>query len=394
MYEEHQEGAVRFLSPPIPKIPTADMPVFYNPQSELNRDTTILAIQAFSKRQNKTAMRVCTPLAGTGVRPIRIAKEVSGISKVIAGDTNPLAIELIEKNRRLNDVTNLVEVHHTDANQLLTRYISFQDKFDVVDIDPFGTPRDFFTSAINAIKPPGLLCLTATDMPVLVGIRQRTCIKRYAAVPLKTEYAHELAVRILFGCVVREAAAVDIGLKLLLSFSIDHYIRLFCEAIDGDEETWTAISKLGFLTHCPECGYRSFTQGLTPSNAQCPNCQTTTIQKAGPLWIDQLGDREFVDQINAQSVTHDLGTKRRLKLLLTTISQELEGPSTYYDLHRLADKLNIPIPPFRLVINTLRAAGEFCTRTHFSPYAIRTSANEDTISNVLLTLRKETERNG
>ncbi len=223
MFEEHREGEVTFLRPPLPKVPTTSMPVFYNPKSELNRDITIIALEAFLQRYGKTDVRVCTPLAGTGVRAIRIAKEVRGIKKVVAGDVNPTAIELIEKNRKLNDLTEKIEIHHSGANRLLIQYSSFHQRFDVIDIDPFGSPREFFTSAIGALKPHGLLCLTATDMPVLVGIRHETCIKRYAAVPQKTEYAHELALRILLGCAVREAAAQNMGLNPLLSFSIDHY---------------------------------------------------------------------------------------------------------------------------------------------------------------------------
>jgi tRNA (guanine26-N2/guanine27-N2)-dimethyltransferase len=203
------------------------MAVFFNPKSELNRDIAIITIQAFIDHHNLTDIRVCTPLAGTGVRAIRIAKEVPEIRQVIAGDANPDAVELIIENRTLNEVSDMVEVFHSGANQLLTKYSSYKDKFTVIDIDPFGSPREFFTSAINALKTPGLLCLTATDMPALVGIRRRTCIKRYAAVPYKTEYAHELALRILIGSVVREAAAQNISLHTLIGLSVDTYVRIF-----------------------------------------------------------------------------------------------------------------------------------------------------------------------
>ncbi|MFW9986385.1 MAG: tRNA (guanine(10)-N(2))-dimethyltransferase, partial [Candidatus Odinarchaeota archaeon] len=63
MYEKHQEGKVTFLRPPLQKVPSTSMPVFYNPKSELNRDLTILALQVFLSQHKKTNVRVCTPLA-------------------------------------------------------------------------------------------------------------------------------------------------------------------------------------------------------------------------------------------------------------------------------------------------------------------------------------------
>jgi tRNA (guanine26-N2/guanine27-N2)-dimethyltransferase len=365
------------------------MEVFYNPKSELNRDITVVALQVFISHYKKTKVRVCTPLAGTGVRPIRIAKEVSEIEKVIAGDANPQAVRLIERNMNLNDVKDLVEVFHKEANQLLGEFVSIQERFDVIDIDPFGSPRGFFDASFRALRPPAMLCLTATDMPVLVGIRRRTCIKRYAAIPLKTEYAHELAVRILMGCAVREAAARNIGLAPLLSFSVDHYVRLYCVAKEGDANTWKSFSQLGFITQCNGCGQRKISKGLIPESVFCNQCKSEDTQVVGPLWIGKLGDRKFVEKMYQILDTFALGKRRRVFSLLNTILAEVDGPPTYYDLHQLADKLNIPVPPFQKVIEKLSALGEFCVRTHFSNHAIRTSANEQTLRQILFSLTTE-----
>lgn len=389
MYEEDQEGVITFLRPPLQKVPTTTMEVFYNPKSELNRDMTVVALQVFISHYKKTKVRVCTPLAGTGVRPIRIAKEVSGIDKVIAGDANPQAVQLIERNRKLNNVTDLIEVFHKEANQLMVKYVSIQERFDVIDIDPFGSPREFFDASFRALKPPALFCLTATDMPVLVGIRQRACIKRYAAVPLKTKYAHELAVRILMGCAVREAASRNIGLFPLLFFSVDHYVRLYCVAKEGDNNTWKSVSQLGYIAHCKNCGQRIVTEGLIPKFVLCDQCKSEETQLAGPLWIGKLGNKKFIEKMCQILDTFTLGKKRRIISLLNTIKAEVDGPPTYYNLHHLADELNLPVPPFRKVIEKLSAQGEFCVRTHFSNHAIRTSANEQKLRKILFSLTTE-----
>ena len=42
-------------------------------------------------------------------------------------------------------------------------------RFDVIDLDPYGTAAPFLDSAVQAVKDGGLLCVTCTDMGVLAG---------------------------------------------------------------------------------------------------------------------------------------------------------------------------------------------------------------------------------
>jgi tRNA (guanine26-N2/guanine27-N2)-dimethyltransferase len=360
------------------------MSVFYNPKSELNRDLTIASIQAFITHYEKTMVRVCTPLAGTGIRAVRIAKEVTDIQEIIAGDINATAVEIIRKNAELNEVEEKIKVYNCDANHLLAYHNRGKLRFDIIDIDPFGSPRDYLAGAIRALRAHALLCLTATDMPVLVGIRRRACIKKYAAEPVRTDYGHELAVRILFGTAVREAAAQNIGLELLLSLYVDHYVRLYCEGRTGAKASWTAVSQLGYLIHCNECGFRLITQKLKPPPTTCPACHSKKVQHGGPLWAGPLAERWFTKNTLHQIRTQPLGTQKRLEQLLNRLLEELDGPPLYFDLHRLADKLNVPVPKHDIILEELRARGEFSSRTHFSPYAIRTTAPEKTICKILL----------
>lgn len=38
------------------------------------------------------------------------------------------------------------------------------DGYEVVDLDPYGSPSQFLDSAVQAVADGGLLCVTATDM--------------------------------------------------------------------------------------------------------------------------------------------------------------------------------------------------------------------------------------
>src|SRR3990170_4246394 len=63
-------------------------PVFYNPRMEMNRDLAVLVLQTHQRMLNRE-VTACEPLTGCGVRGIRLAREVEGISKVVINDISP-----------------------------------------------------------------------------------------------------------------------------------------------------------------------------------------------------------------------------------------------------------------------------------------------------------------
>src|SRR3989338_10602911 len=87
--------------------PTKKLPVFYNPEMEEQRNLTISVLNSYFKK----SFLACDPLAGSGVRGIRILKETKG--KVVLNDITTKAVELIEKNLKLNKLRS--EVSQKDA---------------------------------------------------------------------------------------------------------------------------------------------------------------------------------------------------------------------------------------------------------------------------------------
>ena len=97
-----------------------------------------------------------------------------------------------------------------------------EQRFHVIDLDPYGSPTPFLDSAVQvfelnhsnifvstclfqAVAEGGLLCVTATDMAVLAGNSPETCHAKYGAVSLKTKSCHEFALRILLKCIESHA---------------------------------------------------------------------------------------------------------------------------------------------------------------------------------------------
>jgi tRNA (guanine26-N2/guanine27-N2)-dimethyltransferase len=346
-------------------------PVFYNPVMKLNRDIAIYAVQAY-QQITKRSLRICEPLAGSGVRGIRLVKEVDGIDSITINDVNPKAYEIEKKNVELHNLQEKIQVFNEEANLLLTKNASSGKRFDVVDVDPFGSPAPFLDSAVRALrKDNGLLCLTATDMAPLCGVHVNACIRKYGGSPLRTMYCHEIAVRLLISCSVLTAAKREIALTPLLSHSTDHYTRTYLGTSPGAKNTDESVKQVGYIIHCPNCESRQLKRGIaTPLTETCPSCGGN-IKIAGPLWCGKIQSREFVAQTleNAKGK----GDNRTIKLL-STILEEADAPATYYDIHRLCDKHNLQCPALDSVIRKLREKDYLVTRTHFNNNSIRTNA--------------------
>ncbi|MFA7080656.1 MAG: RsmD family RNA methyltransferase, partial [Candidatus Bathyarchaeia archaeon] len=195
-------------------------PVFYNPVMEFNRDLSVLAFQAYQQMVNKEIV-ICEPLTSQGIRGIRYVAEIEGVKNVLLCDINEKAYQTAKYNIKLNGFQDKIALEHKDANSLLCENASPKKRFDIIDIDPFGTPVTYLPSAFMALKNNGLLAVTATDLAPLCGVHAKACIRKYGGKPLRTEYCHELAIRLMVGCMASLAAKQDVGIQVLLSHSSD-----------------------------------------------------------------------------------------------------------------------------------------------------------------------------
>ncbi|MGE5637627.1 MAG: tRNA (guanine(10)-N(2))-dimethyltransferase, partial [Chloroflexota bacterium] len=276
--EEIREGKVRVIVPKLKAYVTepseyapSKAPVFYNPVMELNRDISVLAFQAYQRKRN-SEIKICEPLTSSGIRGIRYATEIQGVNKVHINDINTRAIELAKRNVELNNLQTKIVISHKDANCLLSCHGKPRQRFDVVDLDPFGTPAPYMDSAIRALRNDGLLALTATDLACLCGVHSKACIRKYGGRPLRTEYCHELAVRLLIGCTVELAAKHDIGIHVIFCHSTDHYVRVYMEIMYGAKRADESLRNMGYILHCFNCLHREPTISLFNKNMKCPEC--------------------------------------------------------------------------------------------------------------------------
>jgi len=385
-----REGEVKVLVPKLSafvKSPSeyapSKAPVFYNPVMELNRDIAVLALQAYQRSLNR-AISVCEPLAGCGIRGIRFAVEVKGVREVVINDINAKAFQLASYNVRMNELCERVVVKNDDANFLLSSYGAPRKRFDSIDIDPFGPPVPYLDSAIRALRNGGLLILTATDMAPLCGVRSKACIRKYGGKSLRTEYCHELAVRLLTGSLAMTAGKQAMGINIMFSHSADHYVRIYAILEHGAKRADENIKNMGYIIHCMKCSHRESIEGLLPIKLprKCSECGSK-ISFAGPLWLGKIFEKSFCQLMEEEVDKRVFKNGKRIRKILALIKNEVDAPIAYYVLDRLCDELALPVPPVNSFIRALREEGFEAFRTHFNPRGVKTNASAMLIKELL-----------
>jgi len=367
------EGAIRLEVPELSRFrtPAGDYApslthVFYNPRMELCRDISVSVVRVLANELG--SILVCDPLAGVGARGVRYAKEVSRVEKVVINDYSQEAVEFIGRNVELNGLDN-VEVCNEDANVLLWGHR--RERFHFVDIDPFGSPAPFVDAACAAIARDGILALTATDTAPLSGAHVKACVRRYGARPLKTEYHHELGVRILIGFAQRVAGKHELALVPVMAHSTEHYFRIYLRAAGGAQRADEILSQQGYVSHCRSCGRRVVTHGIVSALSSACGCGEK-FDHAGPMWLGQLVDGKFVRKIYTDLANRNFKLGYQELVLLDRCAEEAGGPPTFYDLHDLSRRAGVSAPKRLKVLSKLRGMGYFASRTHFSDTGLRT----------------------
>lgn len=353
-----KEGSAEIFIPTEAKI-SKNLPVFYNPIMKLNRDITILLLQQFPP------MHLCDPLAGTGIRAIRFAKELK-YKSIAANDNNERAVALMRKNAKHNKVK--FEIYNKDANLMVLE----SKGFDFIDLDVFGSPNFMLDSSVKRLARHGILAVTATDTGALAGSFPNACKRKYWATPLRNEFMHETGIRILIRKVQLVAMQYDKALIPIFSHATDHYSRVYFHVEKSKSYVDKILAKYGYLLWCSNCLNRAVSKH-NAAKCSCGNEFTT----AGPLWLGPLWNHKVVKQMLPFA-------EERAEELLQVIHKESHIPIVgFYDIHRICKTLKTTVPKTELIIKELKKKTFKVSKTHFSEYGLRTDAPIDEIKKIL-----------
>jgi len=363
------EGRAKLRLPPEPRS------VFYNPRMSINRDFAILFASSYFPRSKE--IRLCDPMTGSGIRAVRYVLETSNVTHVVASDRDGVAAKLAQETILLNRLDGRVSVVHTDAHTLLSDHAD--DRFDIIDLDPFGSPAPFFESALRATTNGGVIAATATDMGPLSGARPKACTRKYGISPVRTEFEKELAVRTLAGCLSITASKLELGIRIAFSHATDQYARLYAIVMKGRKAANQTLANLGYITHCPTCLFRSETHSISSVRDRCINCGATA-RTGGPFWLGAIWDERTVESMVRLTPTLASSRLSEVQKILLRVQEEAACPSFYFTTGAIASLYDVNPPSLGSLIASLRAGGYQAARTHFSPTGFRTSASPQAIA--------------
>ena len=373
-----EEGLTKIEFPEFEKV-SSQAPVFYNPHMEMNRDLSILAIQVFQKEQDRE-INICDLFGGSGIRGVRYKNEIDGVGEVSINDISETANHYERHNIELNNLSD-VEVYQHDASMFLRMK---RGEFDVIDIDPFGTPSPFLDSAGYCARRNSLLCVTATDTSALCGTYEEPCIRKYNAKPYKSEYCHENGIRILVGFVALTLSKYAKCIEVKMSHSTEHYMRLYLEIKKGSKRTDESLKNIGYISHCKNCLHRQTSNGLaSPIDDVCPVCGEKLVH-AGPLWLGSIQDKDFIQKMIDEADNKKINTEKEALKLLNKCLVEAEAPATFYDVHSICKSLKVSAPKFDLILDELEKEGFKAIKTHYNPLGIKSDAGIEDIKNILM----------
>ncbi|KAG1676768.1 hypothetical protein FOA52_005057 [Chlamydomonas sp. UWO 241] len=353
-------------------------------------------------------------LAASGLRSIRYAREVPGLSKIVANDLDPEVVASMKRNTAFNgpEVQSLIDCRCSDARLVMMG----ADKFDAVDLDPYGTPAMLLDSAVQCVAEGGILMVTATgypamlldsavpcvaeggilmvtavDMANLCGNNSTACYCNYGSYPIHRPYNHEFAVRIVLTAIEQHAVRYKRHITPLLSLCIDFYCRVFVRIETSPAIIRDTPSKLSFVWQSSGCDSFWFQpvggkkeQGSSVKHhaghgpavpERCPETGSGYLM-GGPIWTEPIHDADFLKGLMADI---DRDQERyaqygRIRGLVQAAADELPDAPLYYDLHDICKTARCQPPKMEMLRSALINAGFRVSSAHANPLAIKTDA--------------------
>ncbi|KAL7789016.1 S-adenosyl-L-methionine-dependent methyltransferase [Trichoderma ceciliae] len=319
------------------------------------------------QRTHRSTFRILDALSASGLRALRYGHELPFVTSINANDLSKSAAESIKLNVNHNGLDGIISVTNEDALAHMYRAIadglSKRDrhgnptkshKFDVIDLDPYGTAAPFFDAALQSVRDDGgLLCITCTDSAVWAG--HSYCEKTFAlygGTPIKGMHSHEAGLRLILNAVATSGARYGLAIEPLLSLSIDFYTKLFIKVTKSPQAVKFLGSKTMIVYSCDHGCSAWETQYLlrsrpTPNkkgsgsfykhgmaagpttDRHCQHCGHK-MHVNGPMYGGHIHSADFIQRLLDQipdASPEVYGTLPRLEgMLRTALTELIPGP--------------------------------------------------------------------
>ncbi|KAI9645217.1 RNA methyltransferase tRNA(m5U54)methyltransferase [Ciborinia camelliae] len=386
--------------------------------------------------------KILDALSATGLRALRYAQEIPFATSITANDLLPAATKTIELNVKHNKLENKIKA--VTGNALTHMYSLVGDdckdgsgsrKYDVIDLDPYGTAAPFLDAAVQAVRDDGgLLCVTCTDAGVWAsnGYPEKA-YSLYGGVTVKGQHSHEGGLRLILHSIATSAARYGLAMEPLLSLSIDFYARVFVRIYKSPSDVKFLAGRTMMVYNC-DTGCGAWTTQMVGKNKLAPNkngnghfwkhvysmgpstgenCSHCGMRPhlAGPMYGGPLHSPEFVQRIldDLPNVSKDTyHTTARIEGMLTLALEEnlpsledmSESPTAssktgkydpavvdkypfFFIPSMLAKVIHCVTPHENALRGALRHLGYRVTRSHTKGGSIKTDAPWDVIWEIM-----------
>lgn len=329
--------------------------VFYNPVMKLNRDLSLLVIKTYFTKYNNKKIKFCDPMAASGIRELRFLNTIPELfDKFYVGDISKSAILNIQKNAKINKISlKNVNLYQQDAISTLN-----QELYDYIEIDPFGSPIPFLDLALQNIKHKTILSVTATDTAALCGTYPKTTLRKYNIKVKKTYWFEELGLRNLIAYCQIQAGKYDKFLTPMLTYTQDHYYKIFFEVKDGRTEAFNSINNLKYIN------WDKKTQQTIIEEYE----SKTTI---GKTYVGNLCNKIFLEDLKEN--LNLIKDSKKAEKLINKLIEEIDivgyyNPNQFQKHFKFASEIK-----FEDIIKKLKNEGFQASRTHNSKFGIKTN---------------------
>jgi len=317
-------------------------------------------------QENTTKFTILDALSASGLRALRYAHEIPFVTSVTSNDLLKTAVESIKLNVKHNRLESRINVSHDDALAHMYTLIAQElrqkdprgkpvksEKYDVIDLDPYGTAAPFLDAAVQAVRDDGgLVCVTCTDSSVWAsnGYPEK-CYSLYGGVPVKAWFSHEVGLRLVLHAIETAAAKYGLAMEPLVSLSIDFYVRVFVRIkrspsavkfqggknmvvynCDSGCGAWTTqllmINKAAENKKGSGIFYKHGFAKAPTTGKSCEHCGST-MHLAGPMYAGRIQSPAFIQRVLAEledATPEVYGTTDRIRGMLQTALEEILPP--------------------------------------------------------------------
>ncbi|KAG0237884.1 tRNA methyltransferase 1 [Actinomortierella wolfii] len=377
------------------------------PTTAAPADQTMLpedSLETEQKQETPQGITILEALSASGLRSIRYALEIPNVRHILTNDLEADAVASIRRNAEFNGIPDtLLTPNKGDAIDVLYMHRQPEKRYDVIDLDPYGTASPFIDGAVQAVSDGGLLCVTCTDLAVLAGSNYtETCFAKYGGLPLKAEFCHEMALRLVLQTLQTSAARYKRYIKPLVSLSIDYYLRVFVRVFTSPAEVKKSASNISMAYSCSGCHtYYTNPLGKITENAKgnlkfgvniappiqehCDFCGSK-FHVGGPMWGKELHDKAFIERmlnhIRPESAKSLYKTHTRILGMLTVCKEELDVPF-YHTVSSLSSTLHCTSPSLMQLNSAILHKGYKVSGSHACQGSVKTDAPPQVVWDIM-----------